>query len=89
MILKSNHNIYEHSQNERQTFSGHNLVLLNFPLLKYLPYYLFIKDTQLKSLYIPQLDFVSILDPKPELNPPLEAELVPAPHPRLAELLVL
>lgn len=45
--------------------------------------------TQFKSLYIPQLDFVSMLDPKPELNPLLEPELVPAPHPRLAELPVL
>uniref|UniRef100_A0A4W4HG60 Uncharacterized protein n=1 Tax=Electrophorus electricus TaxID=8005 RepID=A0A4W4HG60_ELEEL len=38
------------------------------------------------TLYIPQLDLVSILEPKPELNPLPEAELVPAPHPRLAEL---
>jgi len=44
-------------------------------------------QTQLKAVYIPQPeDLDSIEVPKPELNPLLEAELVPAAHPRLAEL---
>ena len=38
------------------------------------------------TAYIPQLEDFDSMAPKPELKPLLEAELVPAAQPRLAEV---